>query len=182
MADPTANLLKTGVKILDQTQVFTVHSIQRQSKPRKSPCSKWEHDRFRYLSELISLESAALLAVQVEAWNNVDGGWGATRLSGVLYRNVTGLYWREGWMAESLVLASADDGFDQVFRAHVRELLYWTLRFRGSQKRPSIVVSERRGFEVLTRDLSDEHQRWLERLRKAAQCEAAPGTLRWDRW
>ncbi|WP_370529006.1 hypothetical protein [Xanthomonas oryzae] len=133
-----------------------MHSIQRQSKPRKRP----------YLSELISLESAALLAVQVESWNNVDGGWGATRLSGLLYLKASGLYWREGWMAESLALASADEGFDQLFRAHVRDLLDWISRFRGTQKRPSVVVSERFGFEAFTRGLSDEHQRWLEHLRE----------------
>lgn len=159
-----------------------MHSIQRQSKPRKRPCSQWEHGRFRYLSELISLESAALLAVQVESWNNVDGGWGATRLSGLLYRKVSGIYWREGWMAESLALASADEGFDQIFHAHVGDLLDWTSRFRGTQKRPSVVVSERLGFEAFTRGLSDEHQRWLEHLREVAQIEAAPGTFRWDRW
>ncbi|WP_244672161.1 hypothetical protein, partial [Xanthomonas phaseoli] len=35
---------------------------------------------------------------------------------------------------ESLALASADDGFDQIFGAHLREVLDWTLRFRGTQK------------------------------------------------
>ncbi|MGX2089661.1 hypothetical protein [Xanthomonas axonopodis] len=168
--------------MFDQPQVFAVHSTQRQSKQRKPQCSQWEHDRFRYLSELISLDSAALLAVQVESWNSVDGGWGATRLSGLLYRNVSGLHWREGWMAESLSLTSVDDGFDQFVLPHMRELLDWTSRFRGTHKRPSIVVSERHGFEALTHDLSEERQRWLADLREAAQIEAAPGTFRWDRW
>lgn len=71
-------------------------------------------------------------------------------------------------MAESLALASADEGFDQLFRAHVRDLLDWISRFRGTQKRPSVVVSERLGFEAFTRGLSDKHQRWLEHLREHA--------------
>uniref|UniRef100_UPI003DA0D17D hypothetical protein n=1 Tax=Xanthomonas oryzae TaxID=347 RepID=UPI003DA0D17D len=77
--------------------------------------------------------------------------------------------------AESLALASADEGFDQLFRAHVRDLLDWISRFRGTQKRPSVVVSERLGFEAFTRGVSDEHQRWLEHLREHTYDR--PGTL-----
>ncbi|MGV1121207.1 hypothetical protein KHF85_20030 (plasmid) [Xanthomonas translucens pv. graminis] len=169
----------------NETQVFPVHLTKRQSKPRKPSCSRWEHSRFRYLSELMSLEPAALLVVQVEPFKprgKVDGGGWTTRLSGLLYRNAGGLYWREGWMAEPLALASADDGLGDPFRAHIEDLLVWISRFRGTQKRPSIEVSERHGFEAFTRGLSDERRRWLEQLREAAQIEVAPGTFRWNRW
>lgn len=67
----------------------------------------------------MSLEPAALLVVKVEPWGKVDGGGWATSLSGLLYRNAGGLYWREGWMAEPLVLASADDALGDAYRAHV---------------------------------------------------------------
>ncbi|MDT7854896.1 hypothetical protein, partial [Xanthomonas hortorum] len=96
-------------------------------------------------------------------------------------RNAGGLYWREGWMAEPLALASADDGLGDPFRAHIEDLLVWISRFRGTQKRPSIVVSERHGFEAFTRGLSDERRQWLEQLREAAQIEVASGTFRWSR-
>lgn len=158
-----------------------MHLVRRQPKPRKRPCSKWEHGRFRYLSELLSLDAVALLVVEVEPWHGVDGGGWNKRLSAVLYRTAGGLYWREGGMPEPLPLASGDDALS-VARTHLAELVEWITGFRGTKKRPSVLVVERRGFEAFAAGLSEASRNWLERARAMAQTEVAPGTFRWDLW
>lgn len=139
-------------------QAGNIDKEAKQGSRKLSVRATWDHEQFRFLSELMSVMDGGLLVVGVSGVDRVAGM--QTRVSAVLFSRQGQLFWQEACAPQASCLDHQEVATLSPFWRHLQRMLAWTSTVRPKY-RPVVSVTEDRSFARLVEPQLDERNALL---------------------